>query len=122
MDEAKAEFAQFRADVESEAAKASIAAARTALRQAENTTEVISDLQARNAALRARYDGLRASAGSGLLPTVPAAAPSTSPVAGSPLQPDAASRCLAAIRWGDEEIAKFRELWLLQLRNAGVAL
>lgn len=123
VDQIKAEYAQFRADVESEAAKAKVAAAQEAARQAQNAQEVLSDLQTRNAALNARYERLRrASAGSNPVPAVPITAPS--PQACSCGQPDAATgfvpegRCLAALEAGDREIAKYRELWELQIRNS----
>lgn len=116
--ECKAEYAQFRADVESEAAKAKVAAAQEATRRALAAQEVLSDLQTRNAALNARYQRLRASAGSGIVPSVPAPAPSPSSVAGSPEVTDADARCLAVLESADREIGKFVELWNLQLLNS----
>lgn len=120
MEQAKAEFAQFRADVESEAAKAKVAAAQEATRQAQAAQEVLSDLQTRNAALNASYERLRrTSASSWQVPTVPGPAQSISPVAGSPQESDADARCVAVLETADREIAKYRELWELQLRNSG---
>ncbi len=122
MEQAKAEYAQFRADVESEAAKAKVAAAQEATRQAQAAQEVLSDLQARNDALRARYDRLRAGSGSRPVPTIPGPAAGSSPVAGITQESDADARCVAAIEAADREIGKFVELWRLQIRNSGSAL
>ena len=120
--EIKAEYAKFRADVETEAAKAKVAAAQEQVRTALNAQEVLSDLQTRNAALRARYDRLRASAGSGVLPAVSCSPAGPGPVAGSPQERDPDARCLSALQWGDQELTKYRGLWELQLRNSGSAL
>ncbi len=122
VDACKAEFAQFRADVESEAAKATVMNAQEATRQAQAATEVLSDLQTRYAALNARYHVLRTSSGSGPVPTVPTAAPSPSPVAGGAEVADANARCMAVLEIADREIAKYLELWSLWLRNAGAAI
>jgi len=123
MEQAKAEFAQFRADVESEAAKSKVAAAQEATRQAQAAQEVLSDLQTRNAALNARYERLRrSSAGSNPMPTLPGPATSPSPVAIGPVESDADARCVAVLETADREIAKYRELWELQLRNSLRAL
>lgn len=119
----KAEYAQFIADVESEAAKAKVAAAQEAARRAQNAQEVVSDLQARFDALNSRYRILRTSSGSGTVPALSSSA--TSIAACSCGQPDAAprfvpeGRCLAALEAGDREIAKYRELWRLQEKNSG---
>jgi len=119
MEQAKAEFAQFRADVESEAAKSKVAAAQEAARQAQAAQEVLSDLQTRNAALSARYERLRrAQASSSPVPAVPGPAPSPGTVALGPVESDADARCVAVLETADREIAKYRELWELQLRNA----
>ncbi len=118
----QAEYAQFRADVESEAAAAKVRNAQEAVKQAQAAQEVLSDLQTRNAALRTRYDRLRASAGSSPVPAVSCPSPGPGPVAGSPVQPDPDARCLAVMEAGDRELAKYRSLWDLQLRNAGSAL
>jgi len=126
MEEAKAEYAQFRADVESEAAKAKVAAAQEATRQAQAAQEVLSDLQTRYAALNRRYRVLRSSSGSSPVPALSSAAPSLGSCPGDPSQPDAAARLLAEVESrvtaileeGDRELAKYRELWELQLRNA----
>jgi multidrug efflux pump subunit AcrA (membrane-fusion protein) len=123
MEEAKAEYAQFRADVESEAAKAKVAAAQESLRQAQAAQEVLSDLQTRYAALNARYGRLRASSGSGPVPSLSAAAPS---LGSCPDGADAAARLLAEVESlvipileeGDRELAKYGELWELQQKNS----
>ncbi len=114
----KAEYAQFRADVESEAADAKVRNAQEAARHAQNATEVLSDLQTRHDALSARYASLRARSGGSPVPTVPGAACEPSPGTGSPIQPDPAARCLAALQFGDEQLAKYAELWRLQKANA----
>ena len=116
--QAETNLAQFRADVESEAAKAKVAAAREALRHAENTTEVISGLQTDNAALRARYDRLRASAGSRTVSAIPGASGQPSACPGGTVESDTLTRCLAATEWGDRELAKYAELWKLWRQNA----
>jgi hypothetical protein len=122
MEEAKAEYAQFRADVESEAAKAKVVAAQEATRQAQAAQEVLSDLQTRNDALSTRYERLRRdSARSSPVSAVPGTATSPSPVASSPVESDADARCVAVLEQADKELAKFRELWELQLRNAGLS-
>lgn len=123
----KTEFAQFRADTESEAAKAKVAAAQEASRQAQNAEGVISDLQTRYVALNARYRVLRDNDGSGPVPALSTAAAS---LGSCPDGGDAATRLLAEIEsrvtaiteTGDKEIAKYRELWELQLRNSGSAI
>lgn len=127
VDQIKAEYAQFRADVESEAAKAKVAAAQEAARQAQAAQEVLSDLQTRNASLSARYERLRRdSAGSSPVPPVSSTA--TSVAACSCGQPDTPTRfvpegrCLAALEAGDRELAKYRELWRLQEKNSGSPL
>ncbi len=109
----KAEYAQFRADVESESAKAQVAAAQEVARHAQNAQEVLDDLQTRHAALGARYASLRASAGSRPVSAVPGAAPSPGACPGSAAESDALVRCLTAAEWGDRELAKYAELWKL---------
>ena len=125
-EQAKAELAQFRADVESEAAKSKVAAAQEAQRQAQAAQEVLSDLQIRYVALNARYDRLRRTpAGGGTVPALSSAAPS---LGSCPDGGDAAARLLAEIESrvtavteaGDREIAKYRELWELQLKNSAL--
>lgn len=122
----KAEYAQFRADVESEAAKAKVRNAQEDARRSKNAQEALDGLQARYDSLNARYRVLRTSPGSGPVPSIPIAA--ASPQACSCEQPNAATgfvpegRCLAALEAGDREIAKYRELWELQLRNSGSAI
>jgi len=118
MEEAKAELSQFRADVESEAAKAKVAAAQEGRRQALAAQEVLSDLQTRYVALNARYRVLRTSSGSGPVPPLSGPAPSPSPVAIGPVESDADARCLAVLEEGDRELAKYRELWGL---NSGLS-
>ena len=128
MEEAKAEYAQFRADVESEAAKAKVAAAQESTRRALAAQGVLDDLQTRYDALNARYRVLRSSAGSGPVPALSAAAPSLSACPAVPNQPDPIAgrlddlegRFLAVLETGDREIAKYRELWDLQKKNATV--
>jgi hypothetical protein len=72
---AKAEFAQFRADVESEAAKAKVSCGSQEALQATHAQEALDDLTTRNAALSARYERLRhANAGSGAVPSLSSAA------------------------------------------------
>ena len=122
LEQEKAEFAQFRADVESEAAKSKVAAAREALRHAENTTEVISGLQIDNASLRARYDRVRASAASRPVPAISCPAAGPGPGTGNAPESDPPPRCLAVMEAGELEIAKYKRLWELQLRNSGSAL
>ncbi len=114
----RAEYATFQAGVAKEAADAKVRNAQEAARHAQNAQEVLSDLQTRHVALSARYASLRARSGSGGVPTVPGAAPSPGPVPGSPEQPDTLTRCLAALEWGDTELAKFAELWKLDKANA----
>ena len=115
---AKAELAQFKADVESEAAKAKVRNAQEALSQAQASEEVVSDLQTRNAALSRAYASLRASSSSRPVPPIPPAPPSPGSCPGSPQQPDPTIGCLQAIQFGDEQLAKFAELWRLQEKNA----
>lgn len=123
----KAEFAQFRADAESEAAKAKVAAARQEALQAMHAQEALDDLQARHAALSARYERLRhSSPGSGAVPTLSAAATSLSACRGEPSQPDPLigrldeieERVLAVLAEGDAEIAKYVVLYRLEQANA----
>jgi len=117
----EAEFAQFRADVESEAAKSKVAAAQEAARQAQAAEEVLSDLQVRYVALNARYRVLRSGAGSGPVPALSHPPPGVGPIAIGPVESDADARCVAVIEEGDRELAKFRELWELQLRNSALS-
>ena len=119
MEQAKAELAQFRADVETEAAKNAGRNAQKAAEQAQNATEVLSDLQVRYVALNARYRRVRDAGPSTLhLPSLPGPAPGPSPVSGGDEVANADARCVAALEWGDKELAKFRELWDLWGRNA----
>ena len=130
VDQCKAEYAQFRADVESEAAKAKVAAAQEAARRALHAQEVLSDLQARYDALNARYSRLRTSSGSGTVPALASAAPSLGSCPSDTSQPDANARFLAEVEGrvtaileeGDRELAKYRELWQLQLKNSGSSI
>ena len=115
----QAEFAQFKADVESEAAKAKVRNAQEALRQAQSAQEVVDDLQNRNAYLSARYDRLRASrASSSSVPPISSAPEVTVSLPGSLEQPDPTLGCLQALEWGDRELSKYAELWRLQEKNA----
>src|SRR4051812_27241787 len=94
----QAEFAQFRADVESEAAKAKVRAAQETARQALAAQGVLSALQTRYDALNARYDGLRKRPGSpGSVPSLSTAAPSLEACPGVTSQPDSNARFLAEI-------------------------
>lgn len=123
----KAEFAQFRADVESEAAKAKVKAAQEAAQQAQHAQEALDDLSTRNAALSARYERLRNSKpDSGQVPSLSSAAPSLGACRGEPNQPDPLigrldeieGRFLAVLAKGDTEIAKYVELYRLEQENA----
>jgi len=122
----QAELAQFRADVESEAAKAKVAAAQQEALQAKHSEEVVSDLQNRLDAANARYARLRASSGSSTVPALSTAAPSLSACPGNSGESDANARFLAQVEErviaiteaGDREIAKYRELWELQQKNS----
>ncbi len=128
LDQEKANSAQFRADVESEAAKSKVAAAQEAARQAQAAQEVLSDLQVRYVALSARYQRVR-NAGPGTV-SVPSLSSAAASLGSCPDGGDAAARLMAEVESrvtaileaGDREIVKYRELWELQLRNAGVAL
>ena len=114
----KAELAQFRADVESEAAEAKVRNAQEAARQAQNAQEVLGDLQTRHDALSARYDRLRARPGSSPVPAVPGATVQLVTLTGSPPVPDADARCLAVLETADRELTKYVELWRLEQANA----
>ena len=122
----QAEYAQFRADAESEAAKAQVAAAQEAARQAQHAQEALSDLQDRNAALNRRYERLRASASGGVVPALSSAAASLGSCPGNAVQPyspsgllaEIESRVTAILKAGDLEIAKYGELWDLDEANA----
>lgn len=113
----RAEYAQFRADTERLAAEAKVKNAQEQARMAANATEAISDLQVRHDAIAARYDRLRKSGG-GSMPACPATPGSPSPISGGPVQPDPLAGCVAALQWGEGELAKFRDLWLLDQKNA----
>lgn len=113
----KAEFAQFQAATEKLAAEAKVRNAQEAAQQARNAQEALDDLQTRNAALSARYAILRARPGGSGVPQAGTGPALPSPVAGSPVESDADARCMAALEWGDEELAKYAELWRLQEKN-----
>ena len=113
----KAEYATFQASTAKEAADAKVKSAQEQARMAANATEALSDLQVRHDAISARYERLRKSGG-GAMPACPAAPAGSGPVAGSPVQPDPLAGCVAALQWGEGELAKFRELWLLDKANA----
>ena len=119
----KANFAQFRAQVASEAAEAEARNAHVALQQELNTQEAIDDLQTRYAALNARYASLRQSASPSGSPVPALPGPSATPSPGPTGQPDAAARCVAdaqaVLELGDRELAKYRELWELERKQAG---
>ncbi len=123
----EAKFAQFRADVESAAAKAKVEAAKERARMAQNAQEALDGLQVRlNAANRAYASVRNARPGSGAVPSLSAAAPKPQSCPGQPEQPDATagllaeveSRVTAILEAGDREIAKYAELWKLQQANA----
>lgn len=122
----KAEFAQFRADVESAAAAAKVKNAQEAARRALNAQEVLSDLQTRYDALSARYSRLRAGSGGRRVPDLASAAPILSAGCPKPDQPDPTARFLgevegritAILEQGDREIAKYVELWQLGVKNS----
>ena len=126
MEQAKAEYAQFRADVESEAAKAKVAAARQEAQQAKNAQEVLSDLQTRLDAATSRYARLRARSSGDSVPALSAAATSLGSCPGDAGKPDAAARFLERTETGviafterfDKELAKYVKLWQLQQKNA----
>jgi len=115
---AQAELAQFRADVESEAAKAKVAAAQQEALQAQHSEEVVSDLQTRLDAANARYASLRARSSGSPMPALPDAPASPGSCPRSPEQPNALAGCLQALQWGDGELAKYAELWKLQQKNS----
>lgn len=123
----KAEFAQFRADTARLGAEAKVKAAQEAARQAQHAQEALDDLQIRNAALRSRYDRLRAGAGGSGMPVLSSAAASLGSCPGQPSQPDPVARFLERIeagaipilKAGDTEIGKLVELYGLDMKNAG---
>lgn len=122
----QAEFAQFRANVEREAAAARVRNAQEAARRAQEAQEALDALQNRYAALNARYGRLRAGSSGGGVPDLAAAAPIFSAGCPKPLEPDPAARFLAELEKGlagimeegDREIAKYVQLWGLARRNA----
>ncbi len=126
LQQEKAEYAQFRADVESEAAKAKVRNAQERAQQAINAQEALSDLQDRNAALNRRYERLRASSSGGVVPSLSSAAASLGSCPGNAVQPyspsgllaEIESRVTAILKAGDLEIAKYGELWDLGEANA----
>ena len=127
LDAAKAEFAQYKADVESEAAKAKVLAAREEARRAQNAQEVLDGLQARYTALNARYRRLQhATASSGPVPALSDAAALFGTCPGDAGKPDPTagrlaeieSRITGILETGDREIAKYVELWRLQEKNS----
>lgn len=118
LEHAQAAFAQYRAEIAAASAEAEVRNTQEAAQHEKNTREVLDDLQTRNDALRARYDRLRKSAG-GSVPAVPTATGTAPPPSAGPAeQPDPAARCLAILEIGDKELAKYRELWELGVKNA----
>lgn len=124
-----AEFAQFRADVESEAAKAKVAAAQEAARHAQVAQETLDDLQTRYDALNARYGRLRSTAASSSsVPALSSAATSLPACSADASQPNAIARLLgevesrvaAILEVGDRELAKHRALWEWAQKNQPV--
>lgn len=123
----KTEFAQFRADTESEAAKAIVRNAQEAARRSQNAQEVLSDLQNRYVALNARYRVLRDGSGGSPVPALSSAATSIGSCpegadANARFLAEVESRITAVLEAGDGEIAKYQELWELQVRNSGMAI
>ena len=126
-EQCRAEFAQFRADVESEAAKAKVKAAEEAARHAQNAQGALDGLQIRLNAISAANERLRRTqASSHPMPALSSAAPSLGSCAGDAGKPDPAiglldeieGRILAVLTEGDKELAKYVELWRLQEANA----
>lgn len=118
----KANFAQFRAEVVAISAENEARTAQQASEHERNAREAIDDLQTRYDALGARYDRLRRPA-AGNSPSLPTTTdPADALGAGLNGQPDPATGCLAQalsiLELGDREIAKYRELWELEVRNA----
>lgn len=123
----KTEFAKFRADTESEEAKAKVAAAQEAARRSQNAQEVLGDLQTRYVALNARYRVLRDGSDRSPVPSLSSAASSLGSCpegadANARFLAEVESRVTAILEAGDGEIAKYLELWELQLRNSGSAI
>lgn len=118
-----AEYAQHRAQVAAVAAEAEVRNAHAALEHEKNAREVLDDLQTRLDAVSARYERLRKPTGgsSGSVPATTGAAPALGAGLSSG-QPDAVARCVAdaqeVLELGDREIAKYRELWELGVKNA----
>ena len=126
-EQAKVEFAQYRADVEKEAAASRVRAAQEAARQAQAAQEAVDALQTRYVALSARYDRLRSRpAGTVLVPGLSAAAPLLGACPGDAGKPDPYAGFLAAVEGRvaaiaeacDRELAKFVELWRLDQAKA----
>lgn len=126
LDHEKAAFALFRAETAKVAAEAQARNAQERAREAQNATEVLSDLQTRHAALGARYVKLRDGSGSGRMPDLASAAARLGSCGPKSLQPDPTARFLGTLESeitgileaGDLEIAKYVELWALQQKNA----
>lgn len=128
LEKERAEVAleQFKAVTEREAAAAKVAAARQEALQAMHAQEVLDGLQTRYAALDARYKRLRADADSRPVPTLSDAAAILGPCPFDISKPNPAPGFLAEIEGrvtsvleeGDRELAKYRQLWELQLRNS----
>lgn len=125
----QAEFAQYRADVESAAAKAKVQAAQEEAAHAKHAQEALDDLQARNAAISAAYQRLLHAKPSGRpVPRLSDAAPVLGACPGKPDEPDPAigrldeieGRVLEVLAKGDAEIAKYVELYRLEQANAAL--
>lgn len=114
----KAEFAQFQANTEKLAAEAKARNAQEAAQQARNAQEALDDLQTRHTALSSRYASLRPRPGGSGVPQAGAGPALAVPGAGGSVESDADARCLAALEWGDGELAKYAELWRLQEKDA----
>ena len=126
-EQCRAEFAQFRAEVETAAAKAKVKNAQEAARQAQNAQEALDGLQIRLNAISAASERLRrTNAGSRPVSALSSAATSLSTCAGDAGKPDAVARRMdhiegainKVLEFGDKEIAKYVELWKLQQANS----
>ena len=122
----KSEFVTYRAEIERQVAENKVRNAQEAARQALNQKEALDALQGRFNALNARYKRLRDPTSPAGVPALSSAAPVLSSCPGNDGKSDTAARFLAevearvneVIQRGDEELAKYVELWRLQERNA----
>jgi hypothetical protein len=125
----KSEHQAYKAEIERQVAENRAKAAEEASRMAHNATKALNDLQARLDAVRRSYRVLRDSRGT---PAVPSLSESTGIAQSCPGEPDKpnpavgrlaeAERGIEAIlELGDREIAKYVELWKLQVENGMAA-